>query len=285
MIGFIDIGGGMRGIYTSGIYDGLIDRGISPEYCIGVSSGSGNLITYVSGQKGRTFRFYHDYAFEKEYMGVGNVLKKGSFINLDYIYSGITNSTGKDPLDFEAFMKSDCRFTAVSTVAQTGKPHYFTKDDFKKDDYSALKAACALPVACRPVKINGVKYYDGGVSDTVPYKKAFADGCDKVILCITKPVEFTKSKLPAAAVRSLLCKYPESAKQILTMHERYNDGIKALVELEKQGKALVVAPKECFGIETLKKNKDGMKKLYQLGCEDAARIENFINNAKRESAR
>ncbi len=285
MIGFIDIGGGMRGIYTSGIYDGLIERGVLPEYCIGVSSGSANLITYVAGQKGRTFRFYHDYSFEKKYMGIGNALKTGSFINLNYIYSELTDSTGKDPLDFETFMNSDCKFTAVSTVAKTGKPHYFTKADFKKDDYSALKATCALPVACRPVEIGGVKYYDGGVSDTVPYKKAFADGCDKVILCITKPVEETKSKLPAAAVRSLLLKYPESAKQILTMHERYNGGIKELVELEKQGKALVVAPKECFGIETLKKDKDGMRKLYQLGYDDAAKIEDFINSAKRESSR
>lgn len=278
MIGFIDIGGGMRGIYTSGVYDYLIDNGIKPEYCIGVSSGSANLITYVAGQRGRTYRFYHNYAYEKEYMGIGNVLKRGSFINLDYIYSEITNSTGKDPLDFDALMSSECRFTAVSTVAKTGMPHYFTKNDFKKDDYSPLKAACALPVACRPVKINGVKYYDGGVSDTVPYEKAFADGCDKVILCITKPVEFTKSKLPTTAVKILLCKYPESAKQILTMHERYNGGIRKLVELEKQGKALVIAPKNCYGIETLKKDKDGMHRLYLEGYNDARKIEEFIKN-------
>lgn len=284
MIGIIDIGGGMRGIYTSGIYDYLMDNGVEIEYCMGVSSGSGNIITYVSGQRGRTKRFYTEYAFEKEYFGFANYLKKGMLINLDYIYSGISNSTGKDPLDYEAVMKSDKSFTCVSTIAKTCKPKYFTKKDFLQDDYSVLKACCAMPVACRkPVKVKDEFYFDGGVSDPIPYKKAFADGCDKVIICITLPIDYRKTPMPEFLVKILLKKYPAIRDSILTMHEMYNAGIEEIIELEKQGKALVVYPRECFGISTITREKEGMEKLYQLGYEDGRKIEEFIIKEKSEA--
>ena len=106
MVGILDVGGGMRGIYTAGIYDYLLDNGTDINYCLGVSAGSANLITYIAGQRGRLKCFYLDYAFEKEYMSAENYLKKGMFIDLDYIYSGITNKSGKDPLDIDAVMKS-----------------------------------------------------------------------------------------------------------------------------------------------------------------------------------
>ena len=110
MTGIIDAGGGMRGAYTAGIYDYLLDNKIDIDYCLGVSAGSANLITYVAGQRGRLKRFYDEYSFEKEYLSVGNYLKKGMLVDLDYIYSELTNSTGKDPLDFTAALKSEKQF-------------------------------------------------------------------------------------------------------------------------------------------------------------------------------
>lgn len=278
MIGLIDIGGGMRGVYTSGIYDYLLDNNVKIDYCIGVSSGSGNLITYVAKQRGRSKRFFTDYSFESDYMGVNAVLKSGNLINLNYIYSEVTNSTGKDPLDFETFMNNECRFTCVATEAKTAQPRYFTKEDFTQDNYTALKAACALPVACRPVKLDDKKYFDGGVSDPIPIKKAFADGCDKVIVCITQPRDFRKTKIHWAA-NILVANHRKVLDNILIMHNMYNNGIEELLELEKQGKVLVVDPRECFGVDTIKRDKIGMEKLYQLGYEDGKRIEDFVNNA------
>lgn len=279
MIGIIDVGGGMRGIYTSGIYDYLIDKNIKIDYCIGVSAGSANLITYVAGQKGRTRRFYYDYSYDKMYMGLSSFLRTGSLLNLDYIYSEISNKGGKDPLDYDAIMDSECIFTAVSTDAATGQPKYFGKNDLKNNDYYVLKATCALPLACRPVSVNGRKYFDGGVSDPIPYKKAFADGCDKVILCITKPVDYQKSRLPSL-VKLLLARYPKTANMLLKMHDKYNNGIKELIELEKQGKALVIYPENCFGVDTLKKSKNGLEALYLEGYRDAEKIEKFITDSK-----
>lgn len=275
MTGFIDIGGALRGIYTSGVYDYLMDRGIKPEYCIGVSSGSANLITYVANQKGRTARFYSEYLYEKKAMGVKPLLTTGSLINLKYIYSDISNSTGKDPLDYKAVINSDCRLTIVATNAKTGNPHYFDKNEFKQDDYAILRATCAMPIICQSVKVDGVAYYDGGVSDPVPYKKAFADGCDKIVLCITKPIDFQKTKLPSLAY-AFLPKYPETARMLMSMHERYNGGIRAVAELEKQGKALIIAPDDCCGVDTVKKDKQGHKMLYQKGYNDGQKVERFL---------
>ena len=282
MIGLIDIGGGMRGVYTSGIYDYLLDHDVKIDYCIGVSSGSGNLLNFVAKQKGRNARFYTEYSFDKEYFGPGAVLKSGNLINLNYIYSDISTSAGKDPLDFEAFMNNECQFTCVTTEAETATPRYFTKEDFRKDDYTVLKAACALPVACRPVKIGDKKYFDGGVSDPIPIKKAFADGCDKVIVCITQPRDFRKTKISPLA-NILLANHRKVLENVLIMHHMYNNGIEELLELERQGKVLVVDPEFCFGVDTIKRDKQGMQSLYELGYRDGKKIEDFVNAARAEN--
>lgn len=278
MLGIIDIGGGLRGVYTSGIYDYLLDNGIDIEYCLGVSSGSANLVTYVAGQKGRTKRFFTEYTFEKKYLGAGSYIKHGMLINLDYIYSEITNSTGKDPLDYDAIMNSDKQFHCVTTVAATAQPRYFTKADMAQDDYTLLKACCAMPVACRkPIRFKDESFFDGGVSDPIPFKKAFADGCDKLIICITLPIDYRKTPMPEFLVKLLLAGYPKVRDNILTMHNMYNNGIEAIRELERQGKAIVIYPRECFGVSTISGEKENMEKLYQLGYEDGKRIEAFVN--------
>lgn len=282
MTGIIDIGGGLRGIYTSGIYDYLMDKGIDFDYCLGVSSGSANLVTYVAGQRGRTKRFYDEYSFEKEYFSVGNYFKKGMLIDLDYLYSGITNSTGKDPLDYEAIKNSPKKFTCVSTYVDTATPKYFTKDDLAQDDYSILKACCAIPVACRkPQVVKGERFFDGGLSDPIPYKKAFEDGVDKLVVCITLPIDYRKEPMPEFLVKILLCQYPKIRDQILNMHNMYNNGVEKLIELQEQGKILLVYPRECFGVNTITRDKEGMQKLYALGYEDGKKIEDYLLKDKK----
>lgn len=275
MTGFVDVGGGMRGIYTSGIYDGLLDSGIMAEYCIGVSAGSANLITYVAGQRGRTYKFYAEYASERSYMSLYNFRKIGSYIDLNYVYSGISNSTGKNPLDFKAASENSCRFKAVATDALTGKAHYFDKEDMKDDDYSVLKASCAIPMVCRPVEIGGAKYFDGGVADPIPFERAFADGCDRVVVFLTKPINELK-KRPPEIINRLMRAYPKSAKAVMTMHERYNSGIAELEKLSEQGKALIVAPDDRCGVGTLTRNRTNLDSLYQKGYTDAQKVIEFM---------
>ncbi|MBQ7295358.1 MAG: patatin family protein [Clostridia bacterium] len=277
MVGIIDVGGGWRGIYTGGVYDYLLDNSIDIDYCLGVSAGSANLITYVAGQRGRLKRFYEEYSFEKQYLSIGNYFNKGMLIDLDYIYSDITNSTGKDPLDFDAVMKSQKQFVAVATEAKTGKAKYFSKSDMSFDEFTLLKASCAIPIVCRkPIAFKGEKYFDGGLSDPIPYKKAFADGCDRLIICLTLPVDYKKSAMPEAFVRFLLKKYPEISEHVISSHITYNKQIEEIIELEKQGNVLILYPEDCFGIKTISREKEGLRKLYELGYKDAKKIEAFL---------
>lgn len=281
MIGFIDAGGGQRGIYASGIYDRLIDCGVEPEYCIGVSAGSGNLINFVAGQKGRLKRFYAEYNRNKTCMGPLAMLTRGSFVNLNRIYAKISNSDGIDPLDFDAIKRTNCIYKAVSTDARTGEPVYFSLDDFAQDDYTPLKASSAMPLACRRVKFNGKKYFDGGPSDPIPYKKAFEDGCDKVVVVLTLPKDFRKKKIPIDSFIFFRMAYPKVSDKMLKYHLLYNKQIEELIELEKQGKAFIVTPRETFGINTVTTNNpDGLEKLYQLGYEDGIKVVEFLEAEK-----
>lgn len=280
MIGIMDIGGGLRGNYVSGIVDYLLDNSVDIEYCLGVSAGSANLITYIAGQRGRLKSFYEDYSFEKQYMGIGNYISKGMYINLDYIYSDITNSYGKNPLDFDTVTKSTKKLVVAVTDAQTAEQKYFCKSDLAYDDYTLLKASCALPIATRqPVSFKNGRYFDGGISDPIPYKKAFDDGCDKLIICLTLPIGYKKSAFPAWLVNSLLFKYPQIAKIITRSHIIYHNRINEIIELEKQGKVLILYPEDCFGTKTATRNKIGLNKLYNLGYKDAEKIEKFLNRA------
>ena len=145
MLGIIDVGGGMRGIYTAGIYDYLLDHQITFDYCLGVSAGSANLMSYLALQRGRNKRFYVDYADRREYMSLSNLLKKGSYLDMDYIYSTLSDSRGEDPVDYDAFSASPSQYVVVATDARTGLPHYFTRTDVKRDDY-----ACLLYTSPRP---------------------------------------------------------------------------------------------------------------------------------------
>lgn len=278
MTGIIDVGGGMRGVYTSGIYDYLIDNRIDIDYCLGVSAGSANLITYVAGQHGRLKRFYLEYAFEKQYMGLGNYLKKGMLFDLDYIYSDITNSTGKDPLNYAEIRHSEKRFVAQTTDAESGESLYYTKDAFAFDDFTLLKASCAMPIACRrPIPFEGKLHFDGGVSDPIPYLKAFDDGCDRVIVCLTLPVAHKKAAIPSIVIHSLLRSYPRIADLLIRNSEFYNQKVAELIELEKQEKVLIVYPNDCFGVKTATRDLDGLNKLYELGYNDGQRIERFLS--------
>ena len=268
MTGMADVGGGMRGIFSAGVYDCMLDSGFMPDYCIGVSAGSANMTSLISRQRGRLLRFYTKYAMRKQYMSMDNFLRKGSYIDLDYIYSTLSNSDGEDPLDFDAILESDTDFHIVATRAQDGKPEYFGKDSLIKDDLSVIKASCCLPVFCKAININGVDYYDGGVSDPVPFEKAFEDGCDKVIVVLTKPVDFRKTRerfLPV--IRAAMRKYPSIYNGISSRHELYNTSVEKAIEYEKQGKIIIIAPENCYGVDTLTRETEALEKLYQEGYE------------------
>lgn len=167
-IALIDVGGGMRDIYGAGVTDFLMDNKIRFPYLVGVSAGSANLASYLSNQRGRNKVFYTEYAFEKEYMSVDNLFKKGSFVDLDYVYGTLSNDDGRYPWDYDKAMKDKAEFVVVATDAETGKPVYYYKKDYKINDYGMLKGSSCVPLACKAYKWHDKYLYDGGVSDPIP---------------------------------------------------------------------------------------------------------------------
>lgn len=284
MIGILDVGGGMRGAYTAGIYDYLLKREIHFEYCLGVSAGAANMVSYLAGQQGRNFEFYADYSFRRKYMSLWNYFFRHNALNLNYIYSTLCNSDGENPVDFEALNRSTSWYQAVATVAKTGEAHYFTKADMTQDNYEILKASCCLPAVCRPVKIGGVAYYDGGVVEPIPYKKAFEDGCDKLVVLLTLPVEEKKERQVLQYFFCLkLWRYPKIYQSLMEDYKRYNTAVGELKVLEAQGKVKIIAPASTCGISTIKKSREGFQQLYDLGYKDGERIEAFLRQASQES--
>ena len=275
--GVIDVGGGLRGIYGAGVLDECLEEKIHFDTAIGVSAGSANVASYISGQKGRNFSFYAFYSYRKEYMSLRNLLKEHSYIDLDYIYSDLSNQGCENELDYQAMVSNPTEFVAVATNALTGEPKYFTKNDLHQDCYDVLKASCAIPAVCQPYYVDEIPCYDGALSDSVPVDKAFEMGCDKVVLILTRPVDYVRISSQDAKLAKLIeRKYPESAEKLRNRSQLYNDSIQKAKEYEKQGKVLIVAPENTCGMDTLTRDRDKMKRFYVMGREDGKKIRSFL---------
>ncbi len=273
----IDAGGGLRNIYTAGVFDRCIDDDIYFDLCIGVSAGSANLSTFLSKQRDRTYRFYHDYSQRKEYMSLGNFIKKGSYLDLDYIYAVLTNSDGEDPIDYPQIAKYEGEFLVAATDALTGQAHYFTKDDLSQDNYKIFCASSAIPVVCKPVTINGREYMDGGVAVPVPLEKALEMGADKIVFALSKPKAFRRSSSRNDFLAKILRrKYPQAAKTLLKSNAEYDRLLDKAIELEKEGRVLIVSPDDTCGVDTLTRDKDKLQMLYEKGYKDAEKIKEFL---------
>lgn len=275
-IGVVDVGGGLRGIYAVGVLDYCMEQNIRFDLGIGVSAGSANLASYASGQRGRNYQFYTEYAFRKQYMSLGNFITKKSFVDMDYVYGTLCSSDGENPLNYIAIRDNPMEFYVVATNALTGEAKYFDKGDIRQDDYDVFKASSAIPLVCKPYSVQGINYFDGALSDPVPVKKAFELGCDRVVVILTKPENVLRNakrdKKIAAGIRK---KYPVAAEKLCQRAKQYNESVALAKEYARQGKVLIVAPDDTCGVDTLKRDKEALKKLYEKGYKDGQRIENF----------
>lgn len=277
--GIVDVGGGLRGVYAAEIFDYCLDMGIQFDFCIGVSAGSANVTSYMAGQKKRNYPFYTEYPFRKEYMSIRNFLFKSSYIDMDYLYGTLSNSTGENPLDYPSLKKSSAELVVVATNAQTGKAVYFDKDDLKQDEYDILKASSSIPFVCKPYEIDGVLYYDGALGDPVPVEKAFQCGCDKVVVILSKPKDVIRSpKKDNILADRIQKKYPFAAEQLKKRAEHYNQGVQLSKEYEAQGRVLIVAPDDTCGVDTLTKNREALQRFYEKGYRDAQAIPEFLKS-------
>jgi len=276
MIGVIDVGGGNRGAFGAGVLDYCLDKGIQFDYCIGVSAGSANCVSYIAGQKGRNLRFYTNYNISKDAISIRNRLKYHSMLNLDYIFRTVSNEDGEDPLNYDAFVRSGQALRIVATDAETGRPVFFDKNDVERNNYRTLCASCNLPVVNRAYQLKGKAYYDGGLSDPIPVDRALRDGCDKVVVILTLPKNYFRDDLRDRRVARFVRAYPRIRESIIKRSAVYNRQLKHLLDLEREGKVLIVAPRVKAEMDTLGRDKDVIEKLYYEGYDNAAPIEAFI---------
>ena len=278
--GIIDVGGGLRGSFGAGVMDRCLDDGVSFDYGIGVSAGSANVSSFFAGQKGRNYIFYTEYTFRPQYMSLHNFLHSHNYLDLDYIYGSLSNENGENPLDYDALKASGKEYYAVATNAITDEARYFTiEDGMQKNRYDALKASCCVPIADQPYMVDGIPYVDGGLADPVPVRKALDDGCDRIVLVLTKP----KGHIQQIARDRLCAKwlekngYPKAADGMLKRAERYNRGVDLVMNMEKEGTGLIIAPADIGSMKTLTKDKAAIQDMYMQGYMLGGRIKAFLN--------
>ena len=269
--GLVLEGGGMRGLYTAGVLDYFMDRGIEFDYCIGVSAGACHATSYLSKQRGRSFRINTAYLSDGRYVGMKNFLKTGSMFGMDFIFDEIPHKL--DPFDYDTFLKTRCEFYAGVTDVQTGKTAYFGIEAMNHDT-TVLRASSAIPVFSPIVEFRGRKFLDGGTSDPIPVKKALTDGCDKLVIVLTQDRGYVKSPEKFRAVyRHLYGKYPEMAATLDRRHQVYREVRELAFELERNGKAIVIAPGQPVGLDRFEKDMTKLRALYEEGYRDAEKAD------------
>lgn len=241
MTGIILEGGTFRPIFSCGVMDALLSENIMLPYCIGVSAGIADGVSYISKQPQRNLEIMQKYRNDKRYMSRSNFKTEKSLFGLDFVYNQLPNKLV--PFDWDTFFSYEGTCLVGVTNAKTGKSEY--KNAMEMDrECTMLRATCALPMFFPAIDLDGEKYYDGGLSDPIPVKKALEDGCDKVLLVLTQPRGFIKrlGKYDKMGARMLGRKYPEIKKAILSRPERYNEIIQYCERLEKEGKAMILRP-------------------------------------------
>ncbi len=275
--GIIFEGGASRTAYSCGVMDCLLDNEIYIDYVLGVSAGIAYGVSYSSRQKGRNYAIFEKFVEDPRYMGIKHFLgKKRSYYNLDFIYGEMPDKYL--PFDWDAYMKYGMTSYAVITNINTGLPEYYRIDEVDKN-WKILRATSSLPILFQPVEINGNLYLDGGISDSIPFEYALNNGCDKVIVVLTRERDFVKKKesiIPL--IKIAYKKYPKLIEAMENRHIMYNNELEKLRKLEKEGKALVIAPADTHNIGRTERKSSILLPYFKEGYDFTSTIINEIKS-------
>lgn len=265
-------GGTFRPIFSAGVMDALLDNNILFPYCIGVSAGITNGVSYISKQYKRNLEVLQNYRLDKRYLGIRNFFKCKSIFGLDFTFDEVPNKL--NIFDMDTYKSYEGKVLVGVTNAKTGKAEYL---DGKELDNTAqmLRATCAIPIFFPVIKINDNEYYDGGLCDPIPIKKAIEDGNEKHLIILTRPKGYIKklSKNNRIVARMLRKKYPNLEHILLTRHDLYNETVRFCEELEHQGKAIIIRPTAEGAIDSFEKDTTKLRAAYNHGYNMA--IENL----------
>ncbi|MGD8563300.1 MAG: patatin family protein [Desulfarculaceae bacterium] len=268
--GLILEGGGLRGIYTSGVLRYFMERQMYFPYVIGVSIGACNGANYVSRQPERNRIVNTRFVNDRRYLSYLRLLTKGELFGMEFIFDVIPNSLV--PFDLDTYLSSGQIFITTVTDCATGQALYFEKNDMGRDGYRILQASCSLPFIAHPVEYQGKVLMDGGIADPVPIRKSISDGNLRHVLILTQPRGYRKS--PNFWARLARRRYPHLPGLCEALDQRpakYNATMDLIDSLEDKGEVFVIRPQAPLGVKRAERNQSKLYLAYDRGYEDGAR--------------
>lgn len=262
--GLILEGGAMRGMFTAGVMDVLMENGIDFDGVIGVSAGAAFGCNYKSRQIGRVLRYNTRFCRDKRYSGLGVWLKTGNIYSTDFCYNEVPLKY--DVFDFDTFEANPMEFYVVCTDVETGQPVYHSYKSRHDHGFDWIRASASLPLASRIVEIDGRKLLDGGISDSIPVKYFQSLGYTKNIAVLTRPLGYEKrpNKLMPLA-RRVYRDYPNFVATMETRHLRYNETLAYIAQQEQSGALYVLRPETPIQVSTIEKDPKNLQTAYTQG--------------------
>ena len=265
-VGLVLEGGAMRGMFTVGALDVFMDEGIHFDGMVGVSAGALFGVNYLSDQRSRALRYSQRFNGDKRYMGMGSFLRTGNYFNTEFAYNTVPYKI--DIFDDETFKNSGVPFYAVATDIETGKPEYMLVSSVL-DEMDIFRASSSMPFLSKPVEINGRFYLDGGVSNSIPFLWMEKMGYEKLVVVLTRDINYVKKPMNKMFVNMFYRKYPGMEQALLNRHIMYNESLEKLKEYEKSGKAFVLRPAQPLTTSRTEKDPEKLKACYDIGFRDA----------------
>ena len=273
-VGLVLEGGAMRGMYTAGVLDTFLDNNIEVDGIIGVSAGVLFGVNYLSKQKGRAIRYNKRFIKDKRYMGFWSLLTTGNIINKEFAFYEVPKKL--DVFDNETFIRSKCDFWATITNMETGEPEYVKLNDLFAQ-MEVLRATSAMPYVSKIVELEFGKYLDGGISDSIPVEKCKELGYDKIIVVLTRPLDYRKKKPNEFIAKTFYKKYPKFAKTLNNRYKMYNETLEKIIDMENKKEIFVIRPSRLVNVKRIEKNPEKLQEMYDLGIDDC---QNCLNKLK-----
>lgn len=262
--GLILEGGAMRGLFTAGVLDVLMENGVTFDGAVGVSAGAAFSCNIKSHQIGRVLRYNTRFCSDKRYCGMSSLLKTGNIYSTDFCYGEVPLKY--DPFDFETYEKDPMEFYTVSTDVETGKPVYHKYAGMSDGGFDWIRASASMPLVSRIVEINGQKLLDGGISDSIPVEFFESLGYDRNVAVLTQPKTYQKSKnkmMPLIKIKYR--KYPKFIETVKNRHIMYNAETALVSEKEHNGTLFVIRPESPLPVGRVEKDPEKLKEAYEIG--------------------
>lgn len=267
-IGMVLEGGAMRGMYTAGVLDVMMENDVQIGTVMGVSAGAVFGCNYKSRQIGRTIRYNKKYCSDPRYVSVKNLVREGDIYG-EFCYSELP--TKLDPFDVDTYRKTPVDFYLACTDVHTGETIYHLCNDGGPEDIQWMRASASMPLVSRPVRVGGYDLLDGGITDSIPLAWMQAHGFEKNVVVLTRPEGYRKKKSSGAGImKVLLHKYPAVARAMKERPEKYNAQVEAVEQAAREGSVFLIRPSRLVEIERIEKNPEKLEEMYQLGRSDAA---------------